>query len=155
MNADEIVRITADCPLIEPWIVDLVITTRAQEKADYASNTLRRTFPRGLDVECFSFKALFTAWSEAFLPWQREHVTPFIYRHPERFSLRNVEHNENESHRRWTVDTNDDYLFVSCVLGNIKKKFSDFNMFDILNLLSEHPEWESINAHVEQKHLEA
>ena len=51
MNADEIVRITADCPLIEPWIVDLVITTRAQEKADYASNTLRRTFPRGLDVD--------------------------------------------------------------------------------------------------------
>ncbi|GAB1400785.1 hypothetical protein MASR1M66_22400 [Aminivibrio sp.] len=76
MNADEITRITADCPLIDYETVDRVIRARRGEGADYASNTLKRTFPRGLDAENFSFASLETAWKEAETPWEHEHVTP-------------------------------------------------------------------------------
>lgn len=153
MNADEITRITADCPLIDYETVDRVIRARRGEGADYASNTLKRTFPRGLDAENFSFASLETAWKEAETPWEREHVTPFLYSRPERFSLKNIENDRDESACRWTVDTPEDFHFVSLILQAFSEQLSHFTRQDVLRLLREHPEWNSINAHIEQKKM--
>ncbi|NCC84300.1 MAG: acylneuraminate cytidylyltransferase [Clostridia bacterium] len=151
MQADEIVRVTADCPLIDPEVLDTVVEKRRDMGADYASNTLKRSFPRGLDVECFTFAALASANLEAELPWEREHATPFIYSRPKRFILTNLESEKDESGHRWTVDTPEDFQLVSLVLEHFLHDLSGFRYPDVLALLNENPEWRSINAHIEQK----
>ncbi|NLD98187.1 MAG: NTP transferase domain-containing protein [Synergistaceae bacterium] len=151
MQADEIVRVTADCPLIDPEILDSVVRRRRETGADYASNTLKRTFPRGLDVECFSFTALASAYSEAKLPWEREHVTPFINSRPKRFILTNLESEKDESGYRWTVDTPEDFQLLSLVLDRFSHDLSGFRYRDVLAQLNENPNWQKINAHIEQK----
>ena len=154
MNAGEVTRITADCPLIDYEIVDRVIQARRDGGADYASNTLKRTFPRGLDAENFSFSSLETAWKEAKTPWEREHVTPFLYSRPERFSLKSIENDRDESAFRWTVDTPEDFRLVSLILQAFSERLPYFSRQDVLRLLTEHPVWSAINAHVEQKKME-
>ena len=107
-KSDAIVRITADCPLIDPEIVDQVIHLFLNEdpkELNYVSNTLERTFPRGLDVEVFSFQALQEAYQNAIAPAEREHVTLYMYRNPACFCLKNLAHSPSLSHHRWTVDT--------------------------------------------------
>ena len=106
--ADVVVRLTADCPLIDPEVVNEAIAVRAATGADYVSNTLVRTFPDGLDVEVLTADALRAAAAEAVDPVEREHVTPFVYRRPERFRLAAVVGPEPLGHLRWTVDTADD-----------------------------------------------
>src|SRR2546426_3546265 len=104
-QGDVVVRITGDCPLIDPEVIDRVITAYLADPCDYASNTLVCTYPDGLDTEVFSFAALETAWRDARRAADREHVTPFL-RTSQRFRLRNVESELGRStrHMRWTVD---------------------------------------------------
>lgn len=103
--ADDVVRLTADCPLIDPLVVDAAIGLHRRTGADYTSNTLERTFPDGLDVEVVRAEALCTAAAEATRPDEREHVTPFLHHHPDRFTLASLETAEQLGHERWTLDT--------------------------------------------------
>lgn len=154
-GADVVIRVTSDCPLIDPAVIDKVIAIFAQSQpdCDYASNTLRRTFPRGMDCEVFSRKALDITNSEAVEPADREHVTPFIFQHPGRFFLHNVEYAADHSNHRWTVDTTEDFALVSRILEHLYPKYPNFTLEDCLRLLAEHPGWADINASVQQKAL--
>ena len=145
--ADVVVRITADCPLIDPAIVDEAI---AAYEPDYVSNMLETTYPYGMAVEVFSAQALREAHREAKDPAEREHVTPFIYRRPERYRLKSLTMTPNLSHHRWTVDTPEDFELVSRLLKTLKPHFT---LQDVLAVLDKHPDWCAINAHVEQKAL--
>lgn len=145
--ADVVVRITADCPLIDPAIVDEAI---AAYEPDYVSNMLEKTYPYGMAVEVFSAQALREAHREAKDAAEREHVTPFIYRHPERYRLKSLTMAPNLSHHRWTVDTPEDFELVSRLLKTLKPHFT---LQDVLAVLDKHPDWCAINAHVEQKAL--
>ena len=150
-EADVVVRITSDCPLIEPDVVDWVAGEFLEHGSlDYTSNTLSpRTFPRGLDVEVISFEALERAWHEDDNDTWREHVTPYIYRHPEKFSLRGVVDNSDHSSMRWTVDTPEDLAFMQRVYGYFGH--DRFSWREVLGVLEQHPEWPEINRHVQQK----
>ena len=145
--ADVVVRITADCPLIDPAIVDEAI---AAYEPDYVSNMLETTYPYGMAVEVFSAQALREAHREAKDPAEREHVTPFIWRRPQRYRLKSLTMAPNLSHHRWTVDTPEDFELVSRLLKTLKPHFT---LQDVLAVLDEHPDWCAINAHVEQKAL--
>lgn len=142
--ADAIVRITADCPLLDPAISDLVVETFKNGNYDYVSNTIECTYPDGLDTEVFRFDALKRAWQSANLKSEREHVTAYIYKHPELFRLGMVKHFEDYSALRWTVDTQADLDFVCAVYANFDGKH--FGMTEILRFMEEHPEVSSINA---------
>jgi spore coat polysaccharide biosynthesis protein SpsF len=144
---DVVVRITADCPLIDPAIVDEAI---AAYEPDYVSNMLEITYPYGMAVEVFSAQALREAHREAKDPAEREHVTPFIWRRPQRYRLKSLTMTPNLSHHRWTVDTPEDFELVSRLLKTLKPHFT---LQDVLAVLDEHPDWCAINAHVEQKAL--
>lgn len=146
-KAEVVVRITADCPLVDPHIVDLVIEKLIQGPYDYASNTIEPTYPDGLDVEAFRFTALERAWSEAKTMPEREHVTPYLWRNPEKFRLANVAHPTNLSHLRWTVDEPEDLEFVRRVFAHLEPDLH-FGMEEVLRLLQLHPELSSINAHL-------
>lgn len=153
-DADVIVRLTSDCPLIDPVIIDDVVQLFIDKQSvDYVSNTLDRTFPRGLDTEVFSFEALEMAHKEATLPRDREHVTAYFYTNPEKFSLAYLKNDVNEGHHRWTVDTDEDFELVRRILEAIYPTNKNFTMNDIIELLEQHPEWIEINAHIEQKKL--
>ena len=151
--ADVVVRITSDCPLIAPEVVDGCVEAflASGGEIDYASNGFRRTYPRGLDTEVFSMGALETAFSKAATPPDREHVTPFIWRQPQRFRLLDVVDVEDHSDLRWTVDTPEDFELVSKIYGALYPTNPAFSYRDVLRLLGEHPEWSELNRHVEQK----
>lgn len=150
---DAIVRITGDCPFIDPEIVDEVISAYKNEypQWDYVSNTLQRTFPRGLDTEIFSFATLDKTFHQATDPSEREHVSLYMYRHPELFRLKNVACPFNLSQHRWTVDTIEDFQLIQLLLEELYPQNPHFLLKDILEALKQHPEWNEINAHVEQK----
>ena len=105
------VRITSDCPLIEPEVIDLVIGRFVSQNCDYASNIGQRTYPRGLDTEVFGFYTLEKAWKEAELPGDREHVTPYIRNNSGLFSLVELAAEDDYSSYRWTLDTHEDWDF--------------------------------------------
>lgn len=151
--ADVIVRLTSDCPLIDPSIVDQAIHLFQTDatRLDYLSNTLQRTFPRGMDVEVFSFEVLKMASHEASSPFDREHVTPFLYRHSERFHLSNFTHLPDVSKYRLTVDTSEDFLLINKIFEELYPNKKKFTLDDILRAFEQHPEWKEINAHVKQK----
>lgn len=148
-DADVVVRITSDCPLLSPRIVGWVLARLADDPAaDYASNTLEpRTFPRGLDVEAFSVEALERAWREGRDPAWREHVTPYIYRSGA-FCLGSVRHESDLSSHRWTVDTPEDLSFARAVYDALPESFE---WTDVLALLERRPELVKINGHISQK----
>lgn len=152
-KADPVVRITADCPLIDAAVVDKVIDSYLRNKCDYASNALQRSYPRGLDVEVMSRQALLTSADNATLTHQREHVTPFIHQQPERFALIDVLNDTDQSHHRWTVDTPEDFELVSRILDTLYPENPYFTMADVLSLLDKHSDWVALNAHIEQKKL--
>ena len=153
VSADPIIRITADCPLIDPAISRAVLELWEHRSADYAANTLERTYPRGLDTEVISRGVLETAWREATQPYEREHVTPFIYRRPERFRLVNLRNVADEGHRRWTVDTADDLAFVRAVYERLATTGAAFDADTVRDLLAREPELERLNGDVQQKTL--
>lgn len=121
-SIDTIVRITADNPLIDPTVVDLVINEYRNQNCDYAGNTLHRTFPYGTEVEVFSFEALQKAWMNAEKPSEREHVTPFIRNPQNGFSLVNTVSKEDCSHLRYTVDRIEDLEVVREIVKNISTR---------------------------------
>jgi spore coat polysaccharide biosynthesis protein SpsF len=151
-RADAVVRITSDCPLIDAEVIDRVVTEfrERQPLVHYSSNGLApRTYPRGLDTEVIRCDALGRAWAEDDNPAWREHVTPYIYRHPEMFHLHAVRAGADYSSLRWTVDTPADREFVLRVYDHFGN--AAFTWRDVLALLSRHPEWLVINSHIEQK----
>jgi spore coat polysaccharide biosynthesis protein SpsF len=111
-KADIIVRITSDCPLIDPEIVDKVIEYFLSGNFDFVSNTMQPTYPDGLDTEVFSLGSLQRVWKEAKLKSEREHVTPYLWKHPELFIIGNVKNDTDLSRFRWTVDIDEDLQFV-------------------------------------------
>ena len=153
-GADVLVRITADCPLLDPAVSGASVA-RFHEAAgalDYVSNVYgRRTWPRGLDTEVFSADALLQAGREATQPGHREHVTPFLWSQPERFRIAGVHGATDHSRHRWTLDTTDDLALIERIYGALWARGSDFTTDDVLQLLAERPDWVALNAHVEQK----
>jgi spore coat polysaccharide biosynthesis protein SpsF len=156
-SAAVVVRITSDCPLIDGVLVDEMLGEYGDGRdCDYFSNTLVRTYPRGLDAEIFSRSALDLANKDAREPFQREHVTPFLYQHPEVFRLRSYVDSSgaDRSHMRWTLDTSEDYAFLQAVYERIPHQNpSDVTTADVISLLSAHPSIARINADVRQKSL--
>jgi spore coat polysaccharide biosynthesis protein SpsF len=142
---DHVVRLTADCPLTDPKIIDEIVKKHLQFKNDYTCNTLPPTFPDGLDAEIFTITALLNAWENAILPSHREHVTPYIYSHPKIFTLDNYANNQDLSQMRWTVDEAEDFDFVTEVYKNLYPSKANFNMDDILVLLNNRPDIVAIN----------
>lgn len=117
-----IVRITADNPLIDPEIVDKVVIKFVENKYDYVANTHPRTFPYGTETEVFSFDALKTAWKETQEDFDREHVTPYFYKNPDRFRIGNVVQEEDQSNYSWTVDYKENLEFVRNIVNKIRKE---------------------------------
>lgn len=144
-GADVIVRVTADCPLIDPQVVDNVVKQFLDGSFDYASNTVKLSYPDGLDTEVFSYEALKRAWEGAKRSSEREHVTSYIRNHPEKFKIGSVEHAKDFSGMRWTVDTEEDFKFVSGIYKRLYTKGRIFLMKDILKLLGNQPELMEIN----------
>lgn len=118
-GATTLVRLTGDCPLIDPHVVQDVLALHRARQADYTSNVLPRTFPKGLDVEVVQASALRTAAAEATAPEEREHVTPFLYRRPERFRLANLSCPLDLGDEWWTVDTADDLANVRAIAAQL------------------------------------
>lgn len=150
-GADVVVRITSDCPLIDPALIDQVIAAYEEGGSDYVSNMLPPTWPYGMAVEVFSAAALAQAHAEATQAAEREHVTPFIYWHPERYRLRNVASPVDLSQHRWTVDTPEDYALVGRLFDHLMPNHPQFTQADVLALLDQHPDWIAINQHIQQK----
>lgn len=151
-KVDVIVRITSDCPIIDPEIVNQVVQEflDRQPTANYACNMLpRRTFPRGLEVEVLSFDTLGRAWREDRNSAWREHVTPYIYRNPNRFSIHGIMNEVDYSHMRWTIDTHEDLAFIRKIYEYFGHDRFSWN--EVLTVLEEHPEWIEINRHIKQK----
>lgn len=150
--AQVVVRITADCPLIDPEVVDRTVEAflAAWPEVDYASNRIVRTYPIGLDVEVVRREALERAAVEAREPYHREHVTPYFYEAPGRFRVVSVEAGGDYGRLRWTVDTPEDLAFVREVYRRFGGR-DDFGWREVLDLLAREPDLIAINAHVRQK----
>jgi spore coat polysaccharide biosynthesis protein SpsF len=118
--AQHLVRLTGDCPLADPQLIDAVVVRHLETGADYTANTWgRRTFPKGLDADVVKSAVLREAAAEATDPYDREHVLPFIYTRPQRFRLEGLSQDANEGEVRWTVDLPDDYQFVAAVYDGL------------------------------------
>ncbi len=149
-NADIVVRITSDCPVIDPAVCEEAITYFLNNQDQYDYVRLEQ-YPRGLDAEVFSYKTLDECFKEATDNPDREHVTPFIYRHPERYRVKHVKCNEDFSHHRWTVDTTEDFELVKCIIEELYPINPKFNFDDMLDIMKKNPEWYYINRAVKQK----
>jgi spore coat polysaccharide biosynthesis protein SpsF len=150
-DADVIVRLTGDCPLADPALVDRCIARFAEGGVDYVSNVLRRTFPRGMDTEVFSRMALERIAELATLPGDREHVTSYFYTHPSLFRLASVESPVDSSQYRLTVDTEDDFGLIEAIYAELYDRNPCFSLADILELLARRPDLTARNQHVQQK----
>jgi glutamate-1-semialdehyde 2,1-aminomutase len=147
---DHVVRLTGDCPLIDPEIIDAIIRFHVEGGFQYTSNTLELRFPDGLDVEVMSFTALERAWREAKLPSEREHVTRYMYSVPGRLRTGSYVGTEDWSHLRWTVDELEDLEFVRRVYSALYPANPRFRTHDILELLERQPELSHINSNLER-----
>ncbi|MFC1595729.1 cytidylyltransferase domain-containing protein [Candidatus Margulisiibacteriota bacterium] len=148
-EVDVVVRITGDCPLMDPRLIDEMLDYYHKcQPIEYVSNTLNRSFPRGFDVEIFSFKSLKDAANKAKELYQREHVTPYIYEHNAR---KNYENNIDQSQYRVTVDTQEDFDLVSAIFQNYNS--IDIDYAEIIDYLRGNPGAVKINQHVKQKGL--
>ena len=148
--ADRVIRITSDCPLVDPGVIDEVVTALGRDDADYASNCIEpRTFPRGLDVEAMTMDALERADREDADPASREHATPWIYRHPDRFRLAAVRSAVDHSGQRWTLDTPEDFELIRRIYAAAGN--DAFSWTEALAIVEAHPDWVMLNRHVPQK----
>lgn len=151
-QADVCIRITADCPLIDPEVTDYIIDRfwQANPAVDYASNKIPQSYPRGLDTEVFTLSALERAWQRASRPYERAHVTVYIYEHPEQFKLLSITSDVDRADWRWTVDTIEDLKFVREIYDRLGPD-DQFSWRDVLSLLDREPALRKINSHVRQK----
>lgn len=138
LSTENVVRITADCPLVDPEIIDLVIKSHIRSGADYTSNNEPPTFPEGLDVTVFTFSALRDAWSNAILHSEREHVVPYIFNRKNNFKLNSIKNKTDYSSNRWTLDYPVDYKFINAVYKAFNGK-KHFMMKDVLQFLDKNP----------------
>ena len=144
--AEHIVRLTGDCPLIDWTVVDAAVDLQRQAGSDITGNGIKRTYPDGLDVEVVASPALDRAHHEATESSHREHVTQYIYQHPERFRLAHLTQTPDLGLLRWTVDTPADFEMVSKVFAGLAGHDNDFLQQDVLDFLERHPEIVAINA---------
>ncbi len=149
-NANAIVKIPSDCPLIDPGVIDKVLDHYINsEELDYVSNLHPATYPDGNDVEIFSFEAIECAWKDANKDFEREHTTPFIWENQDYFSIGNVTWETGYDHstsHRWTIDFPEDYEFIRKVYEELYPINPTFSLTDILNLLNQKPEIGEINS---------
>jgi spore coat polysaccharide biosynthesis protein SpsF len=144
-DADAVVRVTADCPLLDPDLMDEIIGAHLAGDYDYVTNTLPPSYPDGLDVEVLRFAALARAWREAELPSDREHLTRFIRRRPEQFRHHNLAHDPDLSALRWTVDQEEDLRFVTQVFEHFQPVGTAFSWRDVLALVEQRPDIAGLN----------
>ncbi|MDO8676930.1 MAG: glycosyltransferase family protein [Candidatus Azambacteria bacterium] len=151
-GADIVVRLTGDCPLMDPAIIDEVVGfyQKNKDKYDYVSNVRPPTYPDGMDVEVFSFAVLEKAWKEAKLTSEREHVTAYIGNHPEIFKIGNIEYKKDVSNIRLTVDNPEDLILVEKIFIALNKKNGNFGLEDILDVLDKNPEIAKINQTIKR-----
>ncbi len=155
-GADVVVRITADCPLMDPDVIDKTVANFLEQigEVDFGSNRgageIRRTYPIGMDVEVFSREALERAGAEAHESHQREHVTPYLYEQPGRFRTVTIDSGGDYGQLRWAVDTAEDLEFVRQIYQRLGRS-SSFGMAHILEILKREPELNQINIDVQQK----
>lgn len=149
---DIVVRVTADCPMIDPALVDYAVRSLkdAPPEIQYMNLSLSH-FPRGLDVEVMRFSALATAFKEAEDPYEHEHVTPFLYRHPERFGWQQLKTDTPAAQYRWCVDEQSDLDLITELLDRLPADSLDFSWRDLVRLMDEDPALAAINAAVAQK----
>lgn len=149
VRPDHVVRLTADCPLTDPEIIDEVIRAHLESGADYTSNTLKPTFPDGLDAEVMTWETLLANHAEAQTAFQREHVTPYVYQTPGRFRLHShLRAGTDLSALRWTVDEAKDLEFIEKVYAELYPAKPNFTSQDILDLLKRRPELAALNHHI-------
>lgn len=153
-HADVVVRLTADCPLIDPQVIDHTVEAFLEAGVDFAANRLpppwHRTYPIGLDTEVCTFAALEQAWRHADQPYQREHVMPYLYEEPGRFHTLVVDHDPDYGHLRWTVDTAEDLELVRQIYARFNGR-DDFSWLEVLALFEREPALAEINAQVRHK----
>lgn len=142
-GAELIARLTGDCPLLDPDVIRRVVEEFDPARHDYVSNAMRRTYPDGLDTEVFTMSALAAAEKRAALPSEREHVTPYIHKHPEIFRIGHVTQERDLSALRWTVDEARDLDFVRAVFMELGDGV--FGQDEILALLKRRPDLQKIN----------
>lgn len=146
-----IIRLTSDCPLIDPKVIDDVIKYYFDSNFDYVANTLEPcTYPDGMDVEVFSFEVLESAWKEANKPSHREHVTFYIWQNPKKFKIGKYNYKTNLSEYRLTIDYQEDFQVIEALIKNLYPKNSFFSMEDIVDFLKKHPEIEKINQYIQR-----
>jgi spore coat polysaccharide biosynthesis protein SpsF len=152
-QADIIVEITGDCPLLDPAVIDRLIGIYLEGGYDYVSNTLKETYPNGLDSQVFSRKTLEIVAELTQDPVDHEHVSIYIYEHPERFRLFNLESNLPKKYwgARLTVDTNEDFEVIRNIYEELYPKNPEFTLEDIIDLLEKRPELLDINRKIRQK----
>jgi spore coat polysaccharide biosynthesis protein SpsF len=154
IKADHIVRITSDCPLFDPIVGDAVVRFYQEYGYDIVSNAgaldSKRTFPPGLDTEVFSFPVLENAFRNAKEKYQREHVTPYIYEHPDH-RVFHFNAADDYSHFRWTLDTEEDFQLIQAIYQELYHGGHDFFMNDIVELMNRKPDLVFLNATVFQK----
>lgn len=151
--AGAVVRITSDCPVIDPQIVDETIRVFQQQCGDYASNVFPRTYPRGLDTEVFTAPALEQAWRDAHASYEREHVTPYFYQHPELFRLVSQRGQVDCSQYRWTLDTNEDLELLHTIYARFGNE-DGFSWREVIQLMEREPELAEVNSRVVQNELQ-
>lgn len=145
-----VVRITSDCPLTDPVVLDGLIARYRDDDLDYASTSLPApTFPIGISAEVMRFEALERAWREDTNPAWREHVTPYLYRHPERFRIGGFGCDADYTHLRWTLDTPEDATLIRLLFDHFAGQ--PFGWRDALAVMEAHPAWQTINAAVVQR----
>ena len=151
-DLDIIIRITSDCPCVDAEIIDKVIFSHLDSDADYTSNSLKETFPRGIDCEVINYDVLKRTYNEASHHYEKEHVTPFIYKsHPEEFKINSYFENEDNSKIRITLDTPQDYSLLCSIYDYLYEKNNFFSLNDILSLLEEKPWLKIVNEDIIQK----
>ncbi len=153
-KADFVVRLTGDCPLIDPELIDQVVNVLLDSPVDFSCNRLpppfRRTYPIGLDVEVCTFKALETAWKNATAKHDREHVMPYLYEVPGRFKVKQLQNDVDYGSLRWTLDTPEDLALLREVLKRMQNR-NDFSWREVLALFLQDPSLAKINSSVAHK----
>jgi spore coat polysaccharide biosynthesis protein SpsF len=143
--SEHIVRVTGDCPIIDPDIIDKVITLHIGSNADYTSNCMHPSFPDGLDTEVFTFDALESAFLNATSKDEREHVTPYIYAEKSNKICEEFRHSPNLAHLRWTVDQPEDFILIEHIYNTLYPTNPNFTFKDVLSLIEEQPQLTQIN----------
>jgi spore coat polysaccharide biosynthesis protein SpsF len=149
-NPEQVVRLTGDCPLTDPEVIDKVIELHLKGNYDYTSNVFELSYPDGLDVEVVRFVCLERAWKEAKLMSQREHVTIFIHQQPQLFKIGCVKNQKDLSNLRWTVDEPEDLILITRIYEHFYKTNSKFATDDILQFIDKNPLLQNINQKYER-----